>query len=126
MKRTTALLPAFLCLLILVGCSEKSILKDISSTERIEIYAFETETTVEVTDRESIDRICDNLLSLKLSKMDYNKPTHSVYTLTFFDADGNQIEAVGIPAHDWIGYNCAFYNVTEGSFDREYIAELLK
>ena len=108
----------------LVGCSSKTVLNDISSTKMIEIYNYETDTSVEITDQETINRICENLLSLKLSKMHYNKPTSSVYTLTFLDTNGNQIEVVGIPSHNWIRCNNAFYNITEGQFDREYIATL--
>ena len=90
----------------------------------IEIYDYETDTSIEIIDQETINRICENILSLKLSKMHYNKPTSSVYTLTFFDTNGNQIEVVGIPSHNWIRCNDAFYNITEGQFDREYIATL--
>ena len=78
----------------LVGCSSKTVLNDISSTKMIEIYNYETDTSVEITDQETINRICENLLSLKLSKMHYNKPTSSAYTLTFYDANDNPIEII--------------------------------
>ena len=69
--------------------------------------------------------ISDNLESLKLSKMHYNKPTGSVYTLTFYDANDNPIEIIGIPSTlNWIHCNDAFYTITEGQFDRVYIATL--
>ncbi len=126
MKKILTVIFTLCCILTLPGCSAKMILKDISSTAKIEIYDYDTDRTVEVIDPESIDRICENLLSLKLSKMHYNKPTVSVYQLTFYDTNGNQTEVVGIPGHNWIRCNGAFYNVTEGSFDRNYIAELLK
>ena len=113
-----------LCGLALISCSAKAVLNNISSTKVIEIYDYETDTSIEITDQETINRICENILSLKLSKMHYNKPTASVYTLTFFDTNGNQIEVVGIPSHNWIRCNDAFYNITEGQFDREYIATL--
>ena len=124
MKKLIALGLALLCGLALISCSAKEVLNDISSTKMIEIYDFETDTSIEITDQETINRICENLLSLKLSKMHDNKPTSSVYTLTFFDTNGNQIEVVGIPSHNWIRCNDAFYNITEGQFDREYIATL--
>ena len=109
----------------LVGCSSKTVLNDISSTKMIEIYNYETDISVEITDQETINRICENLLSLKLSKMHYNKPTSSAYTLTFYDANDNQIEIIGIPSTlNWIHCNDAFYTITEGQFDREYIATL--
>ena len=126
MKKILTVILALCCLLSLPGCSAKMVLKDISSTAKIEIYDYEADRTVEITDPKSIDRICENLLSLKLSKMHYNKPTISVYRLTFYDVSGNQTEVIGIPAHNWIRCNGAFYNVTEGTFDRDYIAELLK
>ena len=124
MKKIIALVLALLCGLPLISCSAKSVLNDISSTKMIEIYDYETDTSIEITDQETINRICENLLSLKLSKMHYNKPTMAVYTLTFLDASGTQIEVVGIPSHNWIRCNNAFYNITEGQFDREYIATL--
>ena len=123
-KKIIALVLALLYGLALISCSAEAVLNDISSTKMIEIYDYETDTSIEITDQETINRICENILSLKLSKMHYNKPTSSVYTLTFFDTNGNQIEVVGIPSHNWIRCNDAFYNITEGQFDREYIATL--
>ena len=125
MKRIVTLTLTLLFMFSLVGCSSKTVLNDISSTKMIEIYNYETDTSVEITDQETINRICENLLSLKLSKMHYNKPTSSVYTLTFYDANDNQIEIVEIPSTlNWIHCNGAFYTITEGQFDREYIATL--
>lgn len=125
MKRIVTLVLALLFMFSLVGCSARTVLNDISSTKMIEIYDYETDTSVEITDQETINRICENLLSLKLSKMHYNKPTSSVYTLTFYDANDNQIEIIGIPSTlNWIHCNEAFYTITEGQFDREYIATL--
>ena len=126
MKKLIALVLALLCGLTLVSCSAKAVLNDISSTKMIEIYDYETDTSIEVTDQETINRICENILSLKLSKIHYNKPTSSVYTLTFYDANDNPIEIIGIPStFNWIHCNDAFYTITEGQFDREYIATLL-
>ena len=100
-------------------------IKDISDSQKIEIYEFESDTSIEITDPEVIKRISENLESLKLSKLHYNKPTGSVYTLTFYDANDNPIEIIGIPSTlNWIHCNDAFYTITEGQFDREYIATL--
>ena len=126
MKKLIALGLALLCGIALVSCSAKAILNDIPSTKMIKIYDHETDTSVEITDQETKNRICENLLSLKLSKMHYNKPTTSVYTLTFFDTNGNQIEIIGIPEHNWIHCDGAFYNITDGQFDRDYIATLFE
>ena len=125
MKRIVTLALVLLVILFLVSCSAKAVLNDISSIKMIEIYDYETDTSVGITDQETINRICENLLSLKLSKMHYNKPTSSVYTLTFYDTNDNQIEIIGIPSIlNWIRCNGAFYTITEVQFDCEYIATL--
>ena len=101
------------------------VLADISDSHKIEIYDFEAGISIEITDPEVTKRISDNLGSLKLSEMHYNKPTGSVYTLTFYDADNYPIEIVEIPSTlNWIRCNGAFYTIKEGKFDREYIATL--
>ena len=120
-----AVILAVICLLGMTSCSSKTVLKDVSDSTKIEVYAFETDITIEITDTEVINHISDNLASLKLSKMHYNKPTGSVYTLTFFDVNNNQIDVVGIPSTlNWIHCNGAFYTITKGQFDREYIVKL--
>jgi hypothetical protein len=125
MKKLMVLLLVMICVLGVASCSSKMILKDISDSQKIEIYGYETDKTIEITDIEVIKRISDNLESLKLSKMHYNKPTGSVYTLTFYDANDNPIEIIGIPSTlNWIHCNDAFYTITEGQFDRVYIATL--
>ena len=126
MKKLMVLLLVMICVLGVASCSSKMVLKDISDSQKIEIYDYETDKMIEITDIEVIKRISDNLESLKLSKMHHNKPTGSVYTLTFYDANDNPIEIIGIPSTlNWIHCNDAFYTITEGQFDREYIATLL-
>lgn len=124
-KKLMAVFLAVICVLGMASCSSKMVLKDVSDSQKIEIYEFETDISIEITDTEVIKRISDNLESLKLSKMHYNKPTGSVYTLILYDANGNPIEIIGIPSTlNWIHCNDAFYTITEGQFDREYIATL--
>ena len=125
MKKWMAIFLAVVFLSGMASCSSKMVLKDISDSQKIEIYEFESDTSIEITDPEVIKRISENLESLKLSKLHYNKPTGSVYTLTFYDANDNPIEMIGIPSTlNWIHCNDAFYTITEGQFDREYIATL--
>ena len=83
MKKLMVLLLVMICVLGVASCSSKMVLKDISDSQKIEIYDYETDKMIEITDIEVIKRISDNLESLKLSKMHHNKPTGSVYTLTF-------------------------------------------
>ena len=125
MKKCLAILLVMIFLLGMTSCSSKIILKDISDSSKIVIYEVETDTSIEITDTEVIKRISDNFESLTLSKMHYNKPTATVYTLTFYDANDNPIETVEIPSTlNWVRCNNSFYVITKGQVDREYIAML--
>ena len=125
MKKLTAIFLTVICLFGMVSCSSKMILKDISVSKKIEIYCFEADKSIEITDTDVIKRISDNLESLKLFELRYNKPTGSVYTLTFYDANDNPIEKIEVPSvFHWIRCNGTFYTITEGQFDRDYMASL--
>ena len=117
---------ALLSIFILAGCSADSPIKSISEAVKIEILVAETDETVILTEKEDVRYICDNLVSLKLRKLEYNEPTMLVYTLRFYDADGEQLEVIRIPAHDWIDYGDGyFYSITSGELDRGYINEIV-
>ena len=118
---------ALLSLLILAGCDADSPVKSISKAEKIEILVAETDETIVVTDKEDVRHICDNLVSLKLRKMEHSDPTILVYRLRFYDAGGEQLEVIDIPADNWIGWSgdIYFYSVAGGEFDRGYINEIV-
>ena len=125
-KKAVIVCCALLSLLILTGCNADSPIKSISEAAKIEILASETDETVVLTETEAVCHICDNLVSLKLRKMEYTEPTMLVYTLRFYDADGEQLEVIRIPAHDWIDYGDGyFYSITGGELDRGYINEIV-
>ena len=92
---------------------------------KIEIIVYDTKETVVIAGEADIKHICDNLRSLKLVKMEYNEPTALVYTLKFYDEEGNLIEKLEIPVHDWIAYDGYFHYISEGEFDRKFIDELV-
>ena len=116
---------ALLSILILAGCNADSPVKSISEAVKIEILVAETDETVILTEKETVRHICDNLVSLKLRKMEYNEPTILVYTLRFYDAGGERLEVIDIPADNWIGWSgdIYFYSITGGELDRGYINE---
>ena len=118
---------ALLSILILAGCDADSPVKSISEAVRIEILAAETDETVILTEKEAIRRICDNLVSLKLRNMEgHIDPTILVYTLRFYDADGEQLEVIEVPADNWIvRYGDGVYSITGGELDRGYINEIV-
>ena len=58
--------------------------------------------------------------------MNYNEPTVLEYKLTFFNAEGETIETISIPANDWVEVDGSFHSITSGELDRAYIAELFE
>lgn len=92
---------------------------------KIEIIVYDTKETVVIAGEADIKHICDNLRSLKLVKMEYNEPTALVYTLKFYDEEGNLIKKLEIPVHDWIAYDGYFHYISDGEFDRIFIDELV-
>ena len=129
MKKIISLLIALLiCFIMLSGCAK---IEDLSSTTKIEITKYSTTDdsddiySVTVDNDEQVKHICDNLNSLSMKKMGYNKPTVIEYTLTFYSSAG-KIQTISITAHGWIDYNGDFHNVVDGELDIDYIDSLLK
>lgn len=129
MKKIISLLIALLiCFIILSGCAK---IEDLSSTTKIEITKYSTTDdsddvySVAVDNDEQVKHICDNLNSLSMKKMGYNKPTVKEYTLTFYNS-ARKIQTISITAHGWIDYNGDFHNVVDGELDIDYIDSLLK
>ena len=128
MKKLIALVLALVCVLGLVGCSNSSI-KGIDKATLIEVVQYDKSNgteigTVTLTEETDIKHIVDNLNSLKLKKMSYNEPTVLEYKLTFFNAEGEMIETISIPANDWVEVDGSFHSITSGELDRAYIAGL--
>ena len=130
MKRyLTMLLVLLLSIFVFTGCSTK--IEGLSSINKIEITKFSTTSdnddvySVTVDNDEQVKYICDNLNSLAIKKMGYNKPTEKAYTLTFYSS-ARKIQTISITAHGWIDYNGDFHNVVDGELDIDYIDSLLK
>ena len=128
-KKIISLLIALLiCFIMLSGCAK---IEDLSSTTKIEITKYSTTDdsddiySVTVDNDEQVKHICDNLNSLSMKKMGYNKPTEIEYTLTFYSS-ARKIQTISITAHGWIDYNGDFHNVVDGELDIDYIDSLLK
>ena len=129
MKKTLSMLIALLlCLSVFAGCAK---IEDLSSATKIEITKYSTTDdsndvySITVDNDEQVKHICDNLNSLSMKKMGYNKPTVIEYTLTFYSSAG-KIQTISITAHGWIDYNGDFHNVVDGELDIDYIDSLLK
>lgn len=130
MKKVIALVLALVGVFGLVGCSNGSI-KGIDKATEIEVIQYDKSSgaelgTVVLTEEDAIKHIVDNLNSLKLKKMSYNEPTVLEYKLTFFNAEGETIETISIPANDWVDFDGSFHSITSGELDRAYIAGLFE
>lgn len=130
MKRSLLLiLIMLLCISVFTGCGKR--IEDLSSANKIEITKYDTASdsgdvcSITVTDKDQVAHICDNLNSLRMKEMGYNKPTAIEYTLKF-SRSGKEIQTISITAHGWIDYNGDFYTVESGELDIDYIDSLLK
>ena len=126
-KKVMMLCCILLSVLALAGCNADSPVKSISEAVKIEILVAETDEMVILTETGAVRHICDDLVSLKLRKMEgHIDPTILVYTLRFYDADGEQLEAIDIPADDWImRYSDGVYSISGGELDTERMANVL-
>ena len=130
MKGLIAFVLALICVLSLVGCSNGSI-KGIDKATKIVVVQYDKSNgteigTVTLTENTDIKHIVDNLNSQKLKKMKYNDPTVLEYKLVFFNAAGETIETISIPANEWIDFDGYFHSITSGELDRAYIAGLFE
>ena len=115
-----------LCALILVGCKrlELPVAGTIEITEYSTTGAGEIRK-VTVRDAEQVKYISQNLNSLTLKKMGYNKPTMKQFSLVFYNRAGMKIDTLSITAHGWIDYGGDFHFVKKGELDLDYIKALL-
>ena len=97
----------------------------VADIAKIEIIIEGINEVVAVTGESDIQHICENLQSLELVKMEYTEPTILDYTLKFYDEDGELVESLMISVQDWISYDGYFHYISNGEFDRKFIAELV-
>ena len=120
--------------LCLVGCGligTNIKLDDISPITKIEITKYDVSggyivNNISLEDMEQINYICNNFTSLKLRKFtETNKPTSIEYNFVFFNND-NEVEIIGITAHNWIDYRGHFHSIEQGEIDFNYINTLFR
>ena len=127
MKKLLTLVLLLTFVLTLGSCAK---IDGLSAAKKIHItrhsVTSDDSTTYSATviSQEQVEYICNNLSSLKLKKMRYNKPTVLWYTLEFYTYSA-KLETISVSAHGWIDYNGDFYTVTDGALDTDYIDSLL-
>ena len=135
MKKCLAVILALCCFLMLTSCSSgittpgKRVFRGISSAVKIQIV-LHGEGTVVVTDPDAISHICDNLLSLKLSRLIFLrgmvfKPSISVCRFTFYDENDKTIATIDYDSNRWISCDdSGSYIIKEGGIDFAFIKTL--
>lgn len=100
---------------------------NIGEAAKIELRSGTTGKSVEITDAEDIARITENVNSLMFVRGGLTAGTGGwSYWLKWYDADGNEMESLVICGENRISGDHFFYTGINGSFDREFLDELLK
>ena len=135
MKKCLAVILALCCFLMLTSCSSgittpaKRVFRGISSAAKIQIELYGGETVV-VTDPDAISHICDNLLSLKLSRLIFfrgmvYKPSIRVCLFTFYDENDKKIATIDYDSNGWISRDDrGTFIIKEGKIDFAFIKTL--
>ena len=124
-----ALVLALVCVLGLVGCSDKNITFDIGTANKINIKSGLTGDEVNIADNEFIQSITENINSLRFEKTSkVNEKVGYAYMLTWFDTEDNQIARITITEENGyqISHDGYYYKVgADLSIDTELIDEML-
>lgn len=109
MKKCIALVLALVCVLGLVGCSSEMTF-DIADASKIELRSGDGRPTVEITDKEDIKYITDNVNALKFSKGESSKYSGGwSYALRWYDSEGNSIQGLTVMSENKINYKSYFW-----------------
>ena len=94
MKKLITWILVFICVLIIVGCSNHMTF-DINNASRLNIKSPFGE--VYIRDSETVQRITENINSLRFEKTsEANGEEDYVYLLTWFDAEDKELESIAI------------------------------
>ena len=97
MKKIIAIVFAILCVMSIVGCSNKNMTFDIGEAAKINIKSGLSGEEVNIADNEFIKDITENINSLRFEKTSSTDGKVSyAYMLTWYNADDTEIAAVTI------------------------------
>ena len=129
MKKYIALVLVLVCVLGLVGCSDKNMTFDIGTANKINIKSGLTGDEVNIADNEFIQSITENINSLRFEKTSkVNEKVGYAYMLTWFDTEDNQIARITITEENGyqISHDGYYYKVgADLCIDITLINELL-
>lgn len=129
MKKLILLLFAMVCILGLIGCSNKNMTFNIGQASMLNIKSALTGDEVNVASNELIQGITENINSLRFEKTSATDGNNDyAYELTWFEQKGNQIAKITITEENGyqISHEGYYYKVgADQSIDIALIDEML-
>ncbi len=128
MKKIIFALIAVFLLISIVSCAKQEIQFEIGTASKVKIFSGSTGKSVEITDAAVIKTITDDINSHKFIKDKSSKNWEGFsYYITWYDANGEQMEEVIVMNGSRISYNDYFYDKEECKcvINIEYIEGLL-
>ncbi len=129
MKKITALLLTIVFMLGSAGCVKQNVQFDIKVAYKITIFSGSTGEKVEITDANTVDHITSNFNAIAFRKDTSSKGYDGyAYQITWYDADGKQIELATVMSATRISYDGYFYDALEADYeiDINFIEELME
>ena len=62
---------------------------------------------------------------MELEKIEYNEPTVALYTLMFYNSEGEHIESITISIDGWLTCDGYFHYVKSGNLDLDYLEQMV-
>lgn len=128
MKKLVTLIFTLLCLICMVvlgGCSPKTLGFTIDKPEKVTITSISGEK-IEVVDKDMIQQITDNITSIQFERGKSSKDTNGFGPIiTWYDSNGDVIETLSVMSEDEIMYNDYFWTVADGRINVESINNIL-
>jgi hypothetical protein len=126
--RIIAVIPLFLLILFAFTYIPHNFLNlDPSDVSRITVFDGNTGLETEITDRDAIQHIINNLNTVTTQK---GKPSFGYmgysFRTTIFDQKGKELKEFIINSDDTIRYRGFFHRAADHSIDYEYIEKLVR
>lgn len=125
MKKIIAFILAVVCMAsLLTACGSKHL--NMKEADHIVLINDKDNTSVKVTDTQTVKKITDdiNSLSLKKGKSVRVSPGWN-YQLVWHDTKDKILGVIGVVDDSTLGYNDYYYSVSDGGIDIDFFDELL-
>ena len=96
MKKILVAVLALICVSGLVGCYSEPKIFEIEGAEKLTVMSGATGTSIDITNADDIKYITDNINALKYSKGEKVNSDGWIYSLQWYDKNGNSIENLAL------------------------------